>query len=50
MIGSIFLGLFLVLYGCATIQFFHVPAILLGVCALVAGILVLLGDRLWPRR
>lgn len=43
-------GLWFVLTGC--IELFHLsaPSLLMGVLALVAGILMLVGDRVFPKR
>lgn len=43
-IGMLLLAIFLILYGLMTlIPAFAIPAIILGILALVAGILILIG-------
>lgn len=49
-ISSLALGLYLILVGCVHLFSLNVPSLLLGICALVAGILVLVGDRFWPTK
>jgi hypothetical protein len=42
-LGMLILGIFLIVYGIATILGTVIPPFLLGILALVAGVLILLG-------
>ncbi len=42
-IGMLLLAIFLILYGIATAFSIAVPVVILGVLALIAGILILIG-------
>lgn len=50
-LSSLMLGTYLIIVGCVGLFSLAAPPILLGILALLAGICVLLGDRVsWPSR
>lgn len=53
-LGNLCLGLFLIFYAVTTFGFFVVPAALIGIVALIAGIIILLAGSqpitIWHRQ
>jgi len=42
-LGMLMLAIFLIVYGIATTLAFTIPVVILGILALIAGILILIG-------
>lgn len=42
-LGMLFLAIFLIVYGIATAFTIAIPVVLLGILALIAGVLILIG-------